>query len=548
MHHQTNTSENRGGNPYPRWPSGRLSIALLCLMVFAGLVLTAAIGAMLGRQYSTRAMPTEPTSGEVATSKPASALAGLAAKLDEAMQISRPILLGSRDPSGPSCVSIVHTGEVHDVLPSNPGDWNGGPGTTLATLYYFDRQSNKSPMTDFNWHQNRLKTYLQNESATNKEAAENAHELVQEAMRFSESANGWTSFPGDLTPAGFKQNTDWPSYCMAALDHAVATKDLKGTQHWADELAVATFSLEDLHAWLGFLDANQLTALEFQNRCQSLFASAEALHLKYEPQTTVSQFPAGVLSLNGLSNYYEVERQAERLFSMPPERFDEITVNQHLTPTSLWVSPNVRECFLKLEAVLSPENRATWDLAARSPYHHSYLINMLYRAWAADTANEFCAALKKFDALNPHATVGELLGVLMYRGHSFAGLEWADRFQPQLLGAADEIDENESDATALLDACKWTNSFYKAPATYGVTLTLRDALQEKKLDCVRATDMIGAIFRNAGRSRFAHVRWCAETAGHSVAAYMGTENEKIKPLIVDGLNPPEQPEVWPDCY
>jgi hypothetical protein len=548
MHPQINTHESRPPAPHSRWPTGRLSIALLCLMVFATLALTALIGALLGRQYSTRAMPADATTAASSTSKPAGALAALASKLDEAMRVSRPILLGSRDPAGPSCVSIVHTGEVHDVLPNNPGDWNGGPGTTMATLYYFDRQANKSPMVDFNWHQNRLKTYLQNESASNQTAIELAHDLAQQALQFSETANSWTSFPADLSSAGFKRNTDWPSYCLAALDRAVARKDLKETQHWAAEFAEATFSLEDLHAWLGFLDGNQLTALDFQDRCQSLFASAEALHLKYDPQTTVSQFPAGVLSLNGASNYYEIERQAERLFSMPPDRFDEITLNQHLTATSQWVSPNVRECFLKLEAVLSPENRATWDLAARSPFQHSYLVNMLYRAWAADTANDFVAVLKKFDSLNPHATMGELLGVLMYRGHSFAGLEWADRFQPQLLGAADEIDDNESDAAALLDACRWTNSFYKSPAVYGVTLTLRDALQEKKLDCVRATDMIGAIFRNAGRSRFGHVRWCAETAGHSVAAYIGTENNQIKPLIVDGLNPPDQPEVWPDCY
>ena len=177
------------------------------------------------------------------------------------------------------------------------------------------------------------------------------------------------------------------------------------------------------------------------------------------------------------------------------------------------------------------------------------LVNMLYRTASVETADDFCEVLKKFDSVNPHATIGELLGALMYRGHSFAGLEWADRFQPELMNAADEISTSESDADALLEACRWTNHFYHTPsATYGVTFTLRDALEEKKLDCVRATDMIGASFRNAGRTRFAHVRGCSETAGHTVAAYVGTDNDKIQPLIVDGLNPPDQPEVWPSCY
>ena len=233
----------------------------------------------------------------------------------------------------------MHSGEVRDTPPTNPGDWNGGPGTTMATLYYFDRQNNKSPMQDFNWHQGRLKTYLQNESAINLPAEQMAHQLAEQANLFCETASAWSEFPANLAPAGFTQQGDWPSYCMAAARPLpVAAKDLKQTQRWAGELAAATFSLDDLHLWLGFLVQNQLAALEFQDRCESLFSSAEALHATYDPQTTVSQFPAGVLSLNGIGNYYEVERQAERLFSMPKDRVDEITLNQHLTrPGSLWV-------------------------------------------------------------------------------------------------------------------------------------------------------------------------------------------------------------------
>ena len=60
--------------------------------------------------------------------------------------------------------------------------------------------------------------------------------------------------------------------------------------------------------------------------------------------------------------------------------------------------------------------------------------------------------------------------------------------------------------------------------------------------------MIGAIFRNAGRPRFGNVRWSAATGGHSVAAYLAPGTKKLEPRIVDGLNPPEQPEVWPNCY
>ena len=197
---------------------------------------------------------------------------------------------------------------------------------------------------------------------------------------------------------------------------------------------------------------------------------------------------------------------------------------------------------------LSAENRQTWEEAARTPYEHAYLMNMLFRATQADAIDELCAALKRFDAIRPNATMGELMGALMYRGHSFAGMEWSDRYQPQLLRAAGRIDNGESDVQALLAAHQWTNHFYQTSATYARTFTLREALQEKKLDCVRATDMIGAIFRDAGRTRFGHVRWCSETLGHSVAAYLGVENGKSKVLLADGLMPDDRLEEWPGCY
>src|SRR5207244_2122858 len=115
---------------------------------------------------------------------------------------------------------------------------------------------------------------------------------------------------------------------------AVAGKDLEKARHWAMELRSAIFELEDLHRWLGFLSENQLAALDFQKKCEELFKSSDAQVKPWLPAASISQFPAGVLCLNGFGNYYEVERQAERLFSMPKDRFDEITLNANFTPAS----------------------------------------------------------------------------------------------------------------------------------------------------------------------------------------------------------------------
>jgi hypothetical protein len=213
---------------------------------------------------------------------------------------------------------------------------------------------------------------------------------------------------------------------------------------------------------------------------------------------------------------------------------------------AVWVPPTLRKDFLKLQAVLSPQNQRTWAQAARTPFEHSYLVNMLFRASRVEVADEMANSLRRFDAILPHATVGELMSPLMYRGHSFGGLEWSDRYLPTLVSAAANV--KGSDAEAFLAAAQWTNNFYRAPAEYGVTLTLRDAIDQKRLDCVRATDMIGAVYRNSGHIGFGHVRWCAETAGHSVAALLRVPDNKHSALLADGLVPTTQLEPWPDAY
>src|SRR5690606_30503562 len=123
------------------------------------------------------------------------------------------------------------------------------------------------------------------------------------------------------------------------------------------------------------------------------------------------------------------------------------------------------------------------DQAARSPYHRSFLANMLFRYTSANTVNRLRDVLTRFDKVSPNASIDELMDVMMYRAQSFAGLEWDDRFQPELTRAGAEIDAQWSNSQALQSACGWTNRFYQ-PENYGTTFTLREAIMRKKLDCV----------------------------------------------------------------
>ncbi len=240
------------------------AIGLGCVLVIAG--------GLVQRQWPGQRLEAhQHSSTPLAATKPTGALPELAALLDECLKSSRPVLLGSRDPNGPSCVDIVHTGDIKDTVPNNHGDLNGGPGTTIATIYFFDRQEFKSAQQDLAWHQGRLKKFLENTSAVNELAADRAHQLAEKSQLFYELANTWTSLPKNIGPVGFSDRGDWPSYCLTELDQAVAAKNLAAIKRWAGELAAATFSLDDLHRWLGFLVQNHLTAHRVSVRLYASF-------------------------------------------------------------------------------------------------------------------------------------------------------------------------------------------------------------------------------------------------------------------------------------
>jgi hypothetical protein len=508
---------------------------------------TAAVSACLLGGMALLAYRAATAGGGLSGAEAGGLLAKMASDVQRCVDVSRPVLLGSRDPAGPSCIQIVKTGDVVglDTMPSDMRDLDGGPGTRMVLMSWGLGTRGKSAKEDFLWHQRRLKTLLENIAASNSEPRRLSEELAKEAEEFSRRVGEWSRFPAGFSGAKFSDKGDWPSFCLTSLNEAVAAKDLTAAKRWAAEFASATLSLEDLHRWLEFLVANHLTALEFQAKCESLFSWTDSRNPAYSPGISISRFPAGMLTLHGLGNYLEVERQAEQLFQVPKERVVEVGDRQHATDASVWMPPRLREVFLRLEEKLSPANRQTWEAAARTPYEHAYLVNMLFRATRGDMVDQLGVVLGRLNEVKPNATISDLMSVLVYRGHSFGGLEWADRYQPQLMQAAADL--HGSDEEAFLEAHQYTYGFYRA-CEYSLTLTLREAIERKRLDCVRATDMMGDIFRNSGRARLGHVRWSSGTNAHSVAAVATNEGGQRKMLLLDGMAPMEKPEVWPDAY
>lgn len=462
---------------------------------------------------------------------------------------SQRLLLGKRDPNGDSCVGPELGGTIIAFQ-------DGGVGTHLAAIHLKSIAQRNSPKADFAWHQTRLKPVFEALLATNRVVLEKAVRLATQSEELARALDRLTAWPQGLAACHVNPLPHWLGHCAGRLDGALAQHDLAACKTWANELASATFALADLHRWINILVENQLTALAFQARCKALFEECqEPYGNTYDPKGDMSFFPAGRLTLNGLHNFGEVEHQAEWLFRMPSQ-YLELTggdaagaKGEIVSDTAaVWMPPHLRGTFARLRDILTPANQEVWDRAARSPFHRSYLANMLHRAWRVGAIERVAVVLKRFNDAAPHATLNPLMDVLFYRGGDLgAGTVWDDRFDPHLMSAAGTL--GGTDEQVLLGAQHFTRAVFGGWEHYGKAKTLREALVEKRLDCLRASDMVGTLYRNAGRAGYYSIRWCAGLAGHTVSAAEVARSGGSAIVIVDGLERPEtSTELWPHAY
>ena len=404
-------------------------------------------------------------------------------------------------------------------MPQSKGDLDGGPGTTLAVLLAFDRQAVASARDDLRWHQTRLASHFMSRIHLNAMALASADAFAATAAALARRLAGATTLPVDLATAArvARDASDWPGECLVRLDAAVRAGDLAAARRWSRELAGASFQLADLHRWLGFLADNALACLRFQAQCAEAFEACDQAGGRYLPLSSPSNLPAGMLTLHGVENFLEIERQAEEIFAAPAGRGPELESDPHLSATSMLVRPERRAAYLAIESALGPEGGATLARATETPFDASFLHNVLYRAEAAGMLDAYKTVVRRAEQRGPVTSVERLMEVLVYRGHSFAGIEWSDRFAATLLDDAAAL-ASVDDAVAFAAAGRIAHEAFGRRGEYSVTLTLRDAIERGTFDCVRATDLVLTLFRDGGHAGAGHVRWSAGTAGHAVAA------------------------------
>lgn len=533
----------------------REQILLACAM---GLPLVWAAGS--AALASGTAATSQPTSSFSPASRPATIesaarasaiLSDLVKDLPAAVKASQEVLQGRRDPNDPSCASMPALKSTDKGIPKLPaGDARGGVGERLLQASYWERKPT-SPAADYEYFQKTIRPFMEKLKEQNKPAFDS---LAVEAARAEPLAAwlaGQTVFTADLKPALAPEGTNWPAHCLHELDQAISRKDLPACQRWSAELAAATAGLLDLHRWVSLLAADYLDSLDLQAQSESMF-EANKQPADYSVYR-ISCFPGGSTLVAGVSNFFEVERQGEGYFRKPDE-FAALAGQDHAGTergAAGWLTPDVRLAFIELRRRLSADNQALWDRAATTPFERSYLTNMLYRLGKADVLNQAGVSLERFDRRLPKgAQLSQLMDVLTYRASlGTSGMEWGDRFDGRLMKAGGALVAT-TPADALEEARKFQFGVYGGGDNYeGLVLTLRRALDTGHMDCIRATDMIAAVCRDAGWPGFLAVRWDRGVSGHSVAAMETPGGDRRRIDIVDGLfGPGQHKEVWPDSY
>jgi len=480
--------------------------------------------------------------GEQATN----AFARLAARLGPAAEAGRKVLLGERDPAGASCVRLGIVYDREEALKPFRANPAGGPGTRITAFWL--RGKRQSAVQDHDWQQGALRAEITGMLSRCRAASLAIEAADADARRLARAFASWRSWPEGLKAPAASPTADWAGVCLSRLTRAVAARDLPACRRWSAELASATFAVADLQRWLAFLLANHLEALDFQADLDDMPAWADRVsqaHGKaFAYETYKDYFAPSALIYGLLRNLQEVERQAERLYA-PPATW--LRAGEPAAPGAVWVPPDLRTSYGLLRGVLSGANQGSWDRAAAGPFDRSYLTNILFRMTRAGAVLDLAVTLKRFDRTHPAASVPQLMDAVFYRGEPCSGLVWRDRFDRRLMQVAGRMPRGCP--AALRSAQSAAHGLFGNWSNYaGRVWSLRHALDRRKLDCLRATDLIAALYRNAGHAGVRVVHLSCGVATHTMAAAeLGTAADR-RVVVADPFAAPRAERTWPGAF
>jgi len=474
--------------------------------------------------------------GSTAGPRAAKVLHELAAGLPSALSASRTALLGSGDPGEAGQITVSRSGHVL-TLPYHP---QGGPG---ARMVYLHGTAPRNLPALCRWRQRELRALLGQWRETNRSAAQSVEALHHAARRLADLLRNPPAAPLVDVPALMPTATNRPAQCLQRVCQAVADGDRPAAAAWATELSAALFALADLHRWTDLLYDNHLASLDFATRCPEVLAYADG-KLGEGLLRLNEWLPSYSLLMPRIHNYLAVERQARGLLAAdgdgPAGR------KPCADPAAVYMPPTLREAFLQLRAPLQPATRRLWDRAARTPYERSYLANTLYRLGQGSKRDRLHIVLERFERSNPAPALPGLMDVLCYRSSVTECVEPGDRYDERLMSTSARLPG--TDRAVFQRAHLLTRKVLNGWSGYqGGVWTLREGLDRGRLDCVRGSDLIGALYRNAGRSGFHLVRITCGSAAHTVCGIRAPGGAGPV-VLLDALTDDPAGRTWPAAF
>ena len=467
--------------------------------------------------------------------------ADLTAEIGPAAAASQPLLFGPPDPKLTRWMRCKEDRRFAPV-PANP---TGGPGARLLAQLNTRPQS----VSDlYRWQQTTVRDYVTRLRPQNRAVRDRIERLAATAGKLAADLHARTDWPAGLLPAADVPGGHWLADCHRRLSQAVSRRDLPAARRWADELSAALWGLADLHRWLDLLLENHLASLDFQVRCEGAIRWADPL-VGSRAAYQIDDYPGASMIVARITNYLEVERQAARIFRPPAGRIAAALARAPESRAAMWMPPELRESFEVIRSRLAPATRRVWDEAASTPFEHSYLANMLFRASNGRVLDQLSVAMRRFERSGRPATVSSLMDVLFYRGGAWtSSLHADDRFDGRLMRTAGRL--SGSDAEVLRSVQRRTHDMLEGWRNYrGSIWTIREALDQRVFDCVRGTDILGSLYRNAGRSGCYVVRLTCGIAGHTLLGARIQHDGHREIVLADPLKAPGAEAVWPEaCF
>lgn len=249
--------------------------------------------------------------------------------------------------------------------------------------------------------------------------------------------------------------------------------------------------IQDLYRWMIF----ELEVLEKNLEILQTFVEK---HLKGIWRKGIIAYPGGNGILTRSRDFAEIQRQLQD--QMLIEDTEKILLHQKISGVEGYgVLLPQRAFFYRLMEHFKGSRVEDWFRESlKKSYDLSYINHLLWRYREDHQENQMIRVLENYIKRSESTTRIGMLEVLFYRAGAFqTSHHSSDRFIEEIWSYSQKLDLQETRQNLYLQAAQMTQTITR-PMRYGTSNTLRFAFDQQTVDCLRSSNICGAILANAG--------------------------------------------------